>query len=108
MEEKSCRRFYSKTKMKAEKRNIDFLLPYPIFKYLIKQDCYYCGQEPTATNNEPMMKDFEFNGLDRVDNTKPYEPNNLVACCFVCNQMKSNRSYEDFIDKIKKIYKLRC
>lgn len=104
MEEKSFKRLYSRTKAKATSRNIDFLLPYPIFKYLIKQHCYYCGQEPTATNNGWALKGFTFNGLDRVDNLKPYEPSNLVACCYQCNSMKSSYTYQEFVDKIKAIY----
>lgn len=28
-------------------------------------------------------------GLDRIDNSKGYEPGNVVSCCNVCNTIKN-------------------
>lgn len=47
--------------------------------------CYYCGYEIKTC------------GIDRVDNAKGYDLDNLKTCCRWCNAMKSNMSQRDFI-----------
>jgi hypothetical protein len=47
---------------------------------------------------------FTYNGLDRIDQTKPHNLNNVVTCCCDCNMMKRSKSKEEFINKIKRIY----
>lgn len=32
-----------------------------------------------------------YNGIDRLDNTKGYTPENSVACCKHCNSLKGDR-----------------
>lgn len=54
------------------------------------QQCVYCGES-----------DWQKLGVDRVDNSKPHIPDNLVCCCGECN-VKRNKHYtfEEFKDKI--------
>jgi len=47
---------------------------------LISQVCYYCDGELNKTGS----------GLDRVNNSKGYELNNVVPCCKRCNMIKSD------------------
>ena len=60
---------------------------------LIIQPCHYCGEKP-----------FDYNGLDRVDNSKGYEIDNVVPCCRYCNSFKLDRTVEEFKAHIIKIY----
>ena len=46
-----------------------------------------------------------YNGVDRKDNNLGYTIDNCVPCCHRCNSMKSNLSYQNFIQHISNIYK---
>lgn len=50
--------------------------------------CTYCAREPDL---------YDVNGLDRIDNTKGYTIDNIVACCKSCNMMKRTASVADFL-----------
>ena len=77
-------------KYKFNSRKIEFLLKKEQVYKLIKSPCYYCKKQPP-------------NGIDRLNNNKGYIENNVVPCCKTCNFMKSNHSFEDFIQKCKEI-----
>lgn len=76
-------------------RDIKFNLTYEEFITFWQKPCYYCGSE------------IETIGIDRVDNKKDYDMENLIPCCWICNRMKSDLSQEDFISHCKKISHLR-
>ena len=46
---------------------------------------------------------YSYNGIDRKDNTRGYEPDNCLPCCGLCNRMKSALSYGDFMDWIGRV-----
>lgn len=55
-------------------------------KWYLKQDkvCFYCDRllvETSKTIDTGLT-------LDRLDNTRPYEPENVVLCCRRCNTIK--------------------
>ena len=45
-----------------------------------------------------------YNGIDRVDNNRGYEIENVVPCCTSCNSAKMDLSKEDFLCRIKRCY----
>lgn len=65
---------------------------------LIMGDCHYCGRKAA---DEPRG----CNGIDRVDNKRGYEIDNVVSCCTICNRMKMNLSRELFLDHVARIIK---
>lgn len=75
----------------AKRRGIDWNLTFDEFLSFWQNDCYYC--------NEPI----ETIGLDRLDPSKGYTLKNLVASCEMCNRMKRDYNFEEFIEKIEKI-----
>lgn len=79
----------------AQKRGIDFTLPKTIFNELILQACFYCTYR----------KEDEVNGIDRIDNNRGYAEGNVVTCCQFCNLAKGTQHPQEFIDKMKAIYK---
>ena len=79
-------------KSKAKVKHQSFLLTLEEFDGIIRQPCFYCNDVPNL-----------FNGIDRVDSKKGYEKDNSVACCWMCNRMKSAYSKEEFIGKCEKI-----
>lgn len=94
---------YYKYKVSAEKRNYEFNIDVDIFHELITKPCHYCGDLETSVEKSKAGFEYKYTGLDRIDNSKGYTIDNVVPCCKICNQMKSNLSYKDFIDKIKLI-----
>lgn len=79
--------FFGKAKAKiGPKRSYavkDDLLTEEQKKLLSLQCCDYCGEREKV-------------GLDRVDSEKPYEVQNVVPCCTMCNYMKKDLSPDDF------------
>lgn len=73
---------YCRTKGDAKQRNILFTITKEEFINLIKLPCYYC-------NNKLGDKTTYGGGLDRLDNFKGYELDNVVSCCHFCNTVKN-------------------
>lgn len=61
--------------------------------------CRYCGNDPS--NND---SGFIYNGLDRIDSSRPHDYDNCVPCCSWCNLMKSDFSVAEFKEKIFRIH----
>ena len=109
----------------AKGRKLEFSLTREQFRKLITSHCQYCGEAPKPTNVymrsgwgvEPKpYKTYkrvsakaiaaqwvEVNGIDRIDNSKGYSPENSAACCIRCNIAKMNGSVKDFLEHAEKI-----
>ena len=72
-------------------RNLPFKITLEQFLDYWNNTCYFCGDI------------IEGIGLDRLDNTKGYVKNNIVACCSTCNMMKKCQQEKEFISNCKKI-----
>jgi hypothetical protein len=59
------------------------------FAFLISQNCRYCGGPG--------------GGVDRVDNTRGYSPDNVVPCCRKCNRAKDTMTHHEYIDRCCRI-----
>ena len=55
------------------------LTPDWIVDNIFSQPCHYCGKT-----------DWHELGCDRIDNNLPHTPNNVVPCCWECNNKKKN------------------
>lgn len=89
---------YQSYKSKSIRRKIDFQLTENEYNNIINQQCYLCGQQNTVTHH---------NSIDRVDNDIGYINENCKSCCKVCNYLKRDYPYEDFINRITKIHENR-
>lgn len=97
--EASFNALYLQYKRKATKRNLLFSLNKTEFKALTKAPCYYCSALPYKTykNCVGNAVGYVYNGVDRMNNKIGYSPSNSVACCWTCNDMKSNMAYNAFL-----------
>ena len=84
------------------------------YSKLIHGNCYYCGEPPTEDNiwNKSSKRAcdkelIKVNGVDRIDSSKGYLPDNCVSCCPMCNTMKTTFSQPVFLSHIEKIYNFR-
>lgn len=92
-------------KMEAKRRNLEQVLTDEQIIALHKDNCHYCGAPPSntyfpVTANGPYI----YNGIDRINNTKGYTLANVVSCCKYCNKAKNDQSYDEFLDRIKRIH----
>lgn len=83
-------------------------------EWLIHQPCHYCGSLQqnkisikSKVTGEYLIKDFRYNGIDRVDNSKGYIAKNVVPCCHICNRAKNSMGYGEFIEWINSMIKWR-
>lgn len=67
------------------------LTPEWIVEHIFSQPCHYCGET-----------DWHELGCDRIDNSLPHTPENVVPCCWECNAKKARYSYEDYMMVIEK------
>lgn len=86
----------------ARKRNLPFALSDKELRRLFTSICYYCGAPPASIWKGATA--FVYNGLDRIDNTLGYIPDNVVPCCTTCNFAKREMSRVDFISWVERVY----
>ena len=60
------------------------------------QKCFYCGES-----------DWTKLGLDRIDNSLPHTPDNVVVCCEECNKKRGKKSFEEFCKEMGVTKKMR-
>ena len=88
---------------------LDFSLKRASFQGKIDTECFYCGSFASNTKqivckNKDFNKSYNYNGLDRIDNTKGYLEDNVVTCCKTCNIAKNTMSHEEYLQFIKRVY----
>lgn len=86
---------YNEYRRNAIRRNIEWSLTYQEVNKLIAAPCHYCNI-PTSLKYYTNEGDYNYNGIDRVDNTQGYIEGNVVSCCTICNRAKSVLSIEEF------------
>lgn len=95
-----------------KKINRDFDISFEDFFKLTQMNCFYCGSIPKkeaslkqtkCSENRIKNSYIRYNGLDRVNSSIGHVIGNVVPCCYTCNWMKSNKSYDFFIQWIEKI-----
>jgi len=102
---------------KNYKRSADDTLTLEQFMLFSQKDCVYCGSPPLKTynyftDNSYGKKSTQYsidngnyvwNGIDRIDSSKPHTIDNCVTCCYICNRAKSDMSVEEFYKWVDKI-----
>lgn len=65
-----------------------------IIENIFSKPCHYCGKEG-----------WDVIGCDRIDNSKPHTPDNVVPCCWECNTKRKLMDYNEFYDSRKQLHK---
>lgn len=90
----------------ARLRGVEWALNSSEFEVLLGGDCYYCGVPPRqlAYSNSPTEWGARYyNGIDRVDNSLGYTPQNAVSCCETCNKAKRHLSLSEFMTWVHRL-----
>lgn len=99
-------RLFSTYRLDAKKDDREFSISLETFIKLVNSKCYYCDLEPFTVRRSSNKERFKcLNGIDRLDSNIGYTEENVVPCCIHCNKAKSARTYEDFKNWIKLVYK---
>jgi len=71
---------------------------------LFDANCYYCGAAPSnvGTGSEGNST-YIYSGIDRIDNSIGYLPDNVVSCCKMCNVAKNTYDVDEFISWVHRI-----
>lgn len=103
--ESAKRRVLHTYKRHARERNLVWALSIEEFCSLTSQPCFYCGAKGTnRSSTRDAYGEFVYNGIDRIDSSGGYTVDNIVACCGICNWMKSNLSKEEFLNHIRRVF----
>ena len=93
-------------KRHAKDRGFSWNLTFEEVSAIISKPCCYCG---AVNSNKKITKNcqdgFSYNGIDRVNSKKDYTPDNVAPCCDFCNKAKGNKTKEEFLSWVKRIYK---
>ncbi len=78
-------------KVSADSRGIEFDMSLKRVRQLLTtKKCYISGVELNKVQNDPSQLTF-----DRLDNTKGYTDDNVVACSLKMNRLKDSLTIED-------------
>jgi len=91
-------------KRNAATRDIEWALTEAQATALFSSPCHYCGAAPSkVVGGRDYNGLFVYNGIDRVDSSRGYVPENVVPCCHPCNWSKGDRPVGEFLDHIRRI-----
>lgn len=91
-------------KQKAAKKDRQWSLTDEYANGLMSSVCHYCGAEPSNCHAAGKNNgSFVYNGMDRLNSLGDYTPENVVACCWVCNWMKRHLTKDEFLSHIRRI-----
>jgi hypothetical protein len=94
---------YNSHKRSARRRGIATKLSYEEYTAIASELCHYCGDIDIKTNPDTGVT-IQLNGIDRKNNEPYYELSNSLPCCKICNFMKTTKSYDDFVNRIRKMF----
>jgi hypothetical protein len=98
------RGLFSTYRAKSKHRGLGWEIEPELFYQLTSQNCTYCGSKPSqVSKGRTHNGHYLYNGLDRVDSSKGYFPDNVVPCCGICNFAKGRMSHGHFMDWIIRI-----
>lgn len=87
----------------ANTRKLTWALTHEYACSLLEKNCYYCGCPPMNHYLNKYGAAVTYNGIDRKDNDRGYEPDNVVTCCRICNLGKRNLPFETFVAWIHRV-----
>lgn len=102
----AMRRVYRSYRKNARERGLAWNLSIEEFEGVAAQPCHYCGALATNTwgDNDLYNGAWNYNGLDRIDSSKGYTPDNVVPCCTRCNYAKHDMTTAEFKAWVQRVY----
>ena len=99
--ERACEnRVFSGCARGARKRNLEWSLDFETFKRFMYSNCFYCNRPPHQKMRSRRTS-ILYTGIDRIDSSRGYFKDNIVASCGTCNYMKSDMQIQVFLEHIR-------
>jgi hypothetical protein len=101
----SPKRIFEILQYNAKKRNISVNfneIEFTAWWNKSPNNCYYCKREIHSAN-EFFGKNMGRLSVDRIDNQKGYEIDNIVKACWLCNRIKADIFTQDEMMEIGKV-----
>lgn len=91
-------------KTNAKLRGFSWEISDELFDDLVTGQCYYCGSKCASVFSKPDLRgQFEYTGIDRINNLQGYVSSNVAPCCTICNKAKLTMSIDEFLDWTKRV-----
>lgn len=88
----------------AKDKGLTWALGESLGHLLLSQNCHYCDAPPSRKVSVPNRRaTATVGGIDRVDNSRGYEPENVVPCCKLCNIAKNDHPRETFLEWVRRL-----
>ena len=95
---------FSMFRYSAKSRDLCFDLDDEFLEWICSLNCIYDHTPPSNVNRSKCgTGDFVYGGIDRIDSSSGYTIDNVVPCCWTCNRMKGDLTWEDFWIHISRI-----
>jgi hypothetical protein len=106
---------YKRVKSDAAAARREFAIPFEWFAEHCHKPCHYCGRidinkisvKSRSAKAGYIVKDFRYNGIDRVNNSIGYTPENCVPCCVVCIRGKNSMGLSEWIAYLDTLVEFR-
>lgn len=82
-------------------------LQFDDFYRLSQMPCHYCGAE-LSNCAKRKGNEFKYNGLNRLDNSRGHDLDNVVPCCWPCNERISDTNHDQIVSWVKQVYERIC
>lgn len=100
MDSRTCATRFYMLKRVARRRGLSCTLTYDEYRVFASRSCHYCGGA--------LGKSESGSGLDRVDNKRGYDADNVLPCCGVCNRVRSDEfTVEETMEMIRAVVGIR-
>lgn len=91
-------------KQSAKRRKLCWALTEEETVKLMTGDCTYCGAPPSNPGPKHIdYEDYRYSGIDRRDSSKGYTIENCTSCCAPCNRSKSDMTYDQWMEHLKRL-----
>ncbi len=113
-QERTVKLVFQQIKNNARTRNLSFNITEACVETHIFQPCSYCGAGLSCAKQIPITRSkgsrvryrdekVKYNSMDRVNNQRGYEPNNMTTACLICQIAKNDLSLIEFLALIARL-----
>jgi hypothetical protein len=92
---------FAYAKSRATQNSKTWSLSFEQYRELLSQPCYYCANTLAPLKASGV-------GLDRINNAKGYELDNVLSCCGICNSIRNDHlSVSETIFAVQEILRVK-